>query len=51
MATLKNAIINITVCMNRIDNELKERGASTSYFKSLREKESPELLELATIRE
>ena len=49
--TLKNAMINIAVCMNRIERELKNRGASTSLFRSMREEETPELLEMATIRD
>ncbi len=50
MATLKNAIINITICMTRIERELQKRGASTSFFQSRREGQTPELLELATIK-
>ncbi|MFX1481620.1 MAG: hypothetical protein ACFFCP_00375 [Promethearchaeota archaeon] len=49
MATLKNAMMNITVCMNRLERELKKRGASTSLLRSIREHASPELVELATI--
>ncbi|MFW9926141.1 MAG: hypothetical protein ACFFDM_05160 [Candidatus Thorarchaeota archaeon] len=48
IVTLKNAMMNITVCMSRIERELKNRGASTSIFRSIREKPLPELLELAT---
>jgi hypothetical protein len=36
--------------MNRIERELKSRGSSTSLFRSISEKQSTELLELATIR-
>jgi hypothetical protein len=49
MVTMKNALMNITVCMNRIERELKNRGATSSLFRSLREEESTELLELATL--
>jgi hypothetical protein len=51
IVTLKNAIMSITVCMNRIERELKKRGASTSVFRSMREKQPPDLLELATFNE
>ena len=49
LATMKNAVINITVCMNRIERELEKRGATASFFQALKESESPEILELATI--
>ena len=49
IVTLKNAVMSITVCMNRIERELKKRGASTSVFKAMREKQIPELVELAAI--
>jgi hypothetical protein len=45
--TLKNAIMNITVCSKRIERELKKRGTSTSVFRAIREKPIPELVELA----
>ncbi|MFW9803778.1 MAG: hypothetical protein ACFFFC_14045 [Candidatus Thorarchaeota archaeon] len=47
IVTLKNAIMNITVCMNRIERELKKRGTSISVFKAIREKPIPEIIELA----
>ncbi|MFW9889304.1 MAG: hypothetical protein ACFFER_14045 [Candidatus Thorarchaeota archaeon] len=47
IVTLKNAIMNITICMNRVERELKKRGTSTSVFKAIREKPIPELVELA----
>ena len=50
IVTLKNAMMNITICMTKIERELKKRGTSTSLFQSMREEEeSPELLELATL--
>ena len=49
LATMKNAVVNITVCMDRIERELKKRGATTSFFQALKESEHPEILELATI--
>ena len=49
LATMKNAVINITVCMDRIERELKKRGATTSFFQALKEGEFPEFEELATI--
>jgi hypothetical protein len=51
MVTLKNAMVNITVCMNRIEHELKRRGASTSLMRSMRGISTPELLEMATIKD
>jgi hypothetical protein len=50
-ATLKNALINITICMTKLERELEKRGASTSLFRSMNEEQTSELLELATIRE
>ncbi len=50
IVTMKNAIMNITVCMSKIERELKKRGTSTSLFRSMNERKSPELLELATLR-
>ncbi|MFX0056622.1 MAG: hypothetical protein ACFFAX_07810 [Promethearchaeota archaeon] len=47
IVTLKNAIMNITVCMNRVERELKKRGTSTSIFRAIREKQIPELAEIA----
>ncbi|MFX1606391.1 MAG: hypothetical protein ACFFDD_10830 [Promethearchaeota archaeon] len=49
LATMKNAVINITVCMNRIERELKKRGATTSFFQAMKESEHPEIVELAMI--
>lgn len=49
LTTLKNAMINITICMERIERELKKRGATTSFFQSLREDEIPEIVELAPV--
>ncbi|MFX1261308.1 MAG: hypothetical protein ACFFAZ_04410 [Promethearchaeota archaeon] len=51
IVTLKNAIMNITICMNRIERELKKRGTSTSMFRAIREKQIPELVELAAFAE
>jgi len=51
IVTLKNAQINITVCIDRLERELKKRGASTSLLKNMRGEPTPELLEIATIRE
>ena len=49
IVTLKNAIMNITVCMNRVERELKKRGTSTSMFRAIRERPIPETIELAAI--
>ncbi len=50
IVSLKNALINITVCMTQLERELKKRGATTSVLKSMRDEPSSELLEIATIR-
>ncbi|NHI90025.1 MAG: hypothetical protein EAX87_10930 [Candidatus Thorarchaeota archaeon] len=50
MVTLKNAMVNITICLNRIERELKRRGASTSLIRNMRTAPSPELLEMAAIK-
>jgi len=49
LATIKNAMINLTLCMDRIEGELKKRGATTSFFQSMKENEIPEIVELAAI--
>ena len=49
LVTLKNALINITICMKRLERELEKRGTSTSIIRSMTEEQSPELLKLATI--
>ena len=49
LATIKNAMINLTLCMDRIEGELQKRGATTSFFQALKESETPEIKELAAI--
>jgi hypothetical protein len=49
--TLKNAYMSISVCMSRIERELKKRGTSTSVFRSMRENPPPELIELVAIED
>jgi hypothetical protein len=51
MVTLKNAIMNLTVCMGRLEREFKNRGAVTSILKNARMDQPQELLELATIHD
>ncbi|MFW9964875.1 MAG: hypothetical protein ACFFCX_15000 [Candidatus Sifarchaeia archaeon] len=51
LVTFKNALINITICMDRLERELKKRGASTSILQNMRGEPTPELLEIATLRE
>ncbi|MFW9833594.1 MAG: hypothetical protein ACFFEK_06340 [Candidatus Thorarchaeota archaeon] len=51
MVTLKNAIMNLTVCMGRLERELKNRGAVTSILKNARMGQPQELVELATIHD
>ncbi|MFW9806834.1 MAG: hypothetical protein ACFFFK_08905 [Candidatus Thorarchaeota archaeon] len=51
IVTFRNAIVNITVCMNKLERELQRRGSTTtSLLKSIRENQPQELLELATIK-
>ena len=49
MVTLKNAMVNITICMTKLERELKKRGASASLMRSMRGESTPELLQMATI--
>lgn len=49
LATIKNAMINLTLCMDRVEGELKKRGATTSFFHALNDDGNPEIQELATI--
>jgi hypothetical protein len=50
LVTLKNAMVNITICMNKLERELKKRGSSTTgLMRSMREESTPELLQIATI--
>jgi hypothetical protein len=51
IVTFKNAIMNMTVCMSKLERELKKRGSTTtSLLKSIRENQPQELLELAAIK-
>ena len=51
MVTLKNAMVNITICINKLERELKKRGSSTtSLLRSMRGESTPELIEMATIK-
>jgi hypothetical protein len=50
LVTLKNAMVNITICINKLERELKKRGSSTtSLMRSMRGESTPELLQMATI--
>lgn len=51
LTTLKNAMVNITICMDRLERELKKRGATTSFFQSMRDNEVPEIVELVVLTE
>ena len=51
LTTLKNAMVNITICMDRLERELKKRGATTSFFQSMRDNEVPEIIELGALTE
>ena len=46
LVTLKNALANVTVCVGRIERELKKRGVPTSMFKAHRGQVSPEIEKL-----
>ena len=49
LVTLKNALANVTVCISKLERELKKRGTSTSMFRAIRERPIPETIELAAI--
>ncbi len=52
LVTLKNALANVTVCISKLDRELKKRGVSPSFFESVRAAApSPEIVELFAIQE
>jgi hypothetical protein len=51
LVTLKNALANITVCMSRLERELKKRGASASLLESVRSAPSPEIIEFLAVQE
>jgi hypothetical protein len=43
-------MVNITICINKLERELKKRGSSTtSLMRSMRGESTPELLQMATI--
>ncbi len=46
LVTLKNALVNVTVCISKLERELKKRGVSTSLLESVRAAPSPEIIEL-----
>ncbi|MFW9920923.1 MAG: hypothetical protein ACFFED_15085 [Candidatus Thorarchaeota archaeon] len=49
LVTLKNAQANVTVCIRRLERELKRRGVSPSLLASVRGEPSPEILELVSV--
>ena len=49
LVTLKNARMNVEVCIGRLEKELERRGTSPGLHANIRETPSPELLELATL--
>ncbi|MGY5853394.1 MAG: hypothetical protein RTU92_07520 [Candidatus Thorarchaeota archaeon] len=48
IVSLKNAIVSITVCMTKLERELKKRGVTSSILKSMRGQPSTELLDIAS---